>query len=235
MTRSKNSCTIAQAEAARKIAYDLLSSTLDIARLERENILLSCYNRYGSAREEIPRELLDAARSGQELAREMVHAIAARLVARREPLPLALQEYLATAPAFRRPRGRPRGTDCFEGAAIADAVAMLVNLDLGFRRGRNRSPSGGARPTAFSIVAEALRQLGVRKSEEAVEKTWQKYRGLAPILFYDCYEPNLDDCVTAESYAGFVRCRRALEAILFTAGKADFISSLLPYENKSAN
>jgi hypothetical protein len=176
---------------AREIAYRFLSRALSFAGTDRESLSRCCYPYLdGSTLNGKTAAVLDAARGGNPVAHETVCAIAADLTSRGEHLPLPLQQYMTKdAPAFRRPRGRPRGSDWVKGAAIARAVDALVELtDLNKTTNRS-SRSDGTRPSACSIVAEVLKErFGVSKTEAAVEKISEEYFTLGRLLPLLCDE-----------------------------------------------
>jgi hypothetical protein len=143
----------------------------DVRRALREMNERAFKNEHGHER------FLEAARGGDPLSHEILCEVAADLAARGEPLPPALLKYMAVdAPAFKPKRGQP-SWGRFRGEAIADAVTLLVAFK-GFRPTRNRSHHGNDAhpPSACSLVAAALRQFGINKSEEAVQKAWEKGR-----------------------------------------------------------
>jgi len=107
-------------------------------------------------------------------------------------------------PAVRRKRGRPpRGDQALNvnqalnvafaqalNVAIAGAV-VLLHEHLNINRATNRSPSGAARETACSIVAQVLpEQLGISKTPEAVAKILERHRAaaLSMVLLWERYE-----------------------------------------------
>jgi hypothetical protein len=96
------------------------------------------------------------------------------LTAYAEPLPPLLQEYMIVdAPAFRRRQGRSTGGNRPNAnAAIAATVALLTNNSI--KRTRNRQRRAN-RLTACLMVAEILRELGITKTEVAVEEICRKY------------------------------------------------------------
>jgi hypothetical protein len=128
------------------------------------------------------------ARQGDEFAHWRLWAFAIDATALGESLLAPHQEYMVMdAPLYKRSRGRrswdgrPRigESSPFHLCLIAATVEVLVSK--GVPRTRNRT-SPDTRPTAYSIVAKALAQLGVKgKTPGAVEKISEKYRaeGLA--------------------------------------------------------
>jgi hypothetical protein len=97
------------------------------------------------------------------------------LAAYAEPLPRMLQEYMIVdAPTFKQRRGRRTGGDRPNtDTAIAATVALLVNSGIKRTRNRHRRTN---RLTACLMVVEILRELGITRTEAAVEEICRKYR-----------------------------------------------------------
>jgi hypothetical protein len=122
--------------------------------------------------------MIAEARQGDWDAHDWLWQTAILLTARAVPLPPLLQEYLVVdAPTFKGRRGRPRGSgDGSKRIGIAIVVEILTRSGLQrSRHPRTRSDS----PTACSIVVEALRELGITKTEGAVKKIFEQHRSTA--------------------------------------------------------
>jgi hypothetical protein len=123
-------------------------------------------------------ESLERAQGGDAYAHDEVSRSAAELTSHGKPLPHPLQQYITvSASAFTRHQGRPRkllGQDFLQCLCIAAAVDLVVAQ--GIKRTRNRSlRADDAHPTACSIVEEVLKHFGINKTEDAVEKIWERY------------------------------------------------------------
>jgi len=136
--------------------------------------------------EEGIRKLIAYASEGNQLSHELLVEIADDLTDKHLSLPLSLQDYLIR-PSYAGKRGRPRGSDWVQNAAIAGAVLALTEVN-GFNRTRNRFPAPGGkanrRETACSVVAAEAGRFGITKTASAVEKISERYRELAALPFF---------------------------------------------------
>jgi hypothetical protein len=93
------------------------------------------------------------------------------------PLPPLLQEYAVTNGLLgKRPPGRPTELRNSGKVGIAMAVAILTRCGLPRARNRYTQPTS---PTACSAVAEILKEIGIIRTEAAVEKAFEQHRQLA--------------------------------------------------------
>lgn len=179
--------TPVQAEVARRIARAFLAVALaqNDTEAQSKKMLLGMAADGADLKKIV--NLIAGARAGHTLAREALHEIANRKRLAGEFLLPELETYLVVhSPKFRSRRGRPVGTDFVRCAAIAGAVAALSEVN-GFNRTRSRASviSGKANECACSVVADVLSERGLPETEQAVEKIYEKWRGMAAVLFFE--------------------------------------------------
>jgi hypothetical protein len=122
----------------------------------------------------VDERIVDAARQGDRDAHVYLWWVAVWLTAHTVPLPPLLQEYIVVdAPVFKRCRGRRPGGDIVARGGIALAVAVLTRYGIPLTRNRHTRTPG---PTACAIVVEILKEIGITKTEAAVEKIFYEHR-----------------------------------------------------------
>jgi hypothetical protein len=109
---------------------------------------------------------------GDAVAHQALCLVAARLTAKKETLPLALQQYVvgAASQLKRGKKGNP-AVNALRDDAIFDAIEIVIKL--GFKPTRNRASK---HESACSIVAKALADCRAALSEGEVETIWQNRR-----------------------------------------------------------
>jgi hypothetical protein len=114
-----------------------------------------------------------------DCADEVLREAAARLIVEGKPLPPTLRYYVveevlrrATSTVARRKTGPNRDINTARDVTIGTAVSRVVEHH-GFPQTRNKATRDKAgRDSACSIVADALEEVGIHMSEDAVEKVW---------------------------------------------------------------
>jgi hypothetical protein len=108
---------------------------------------------------------------GDGIAHQALCEVAAHLTASNETLSPALQKYVVTAASqlMRGKRGNP-ALNSLRDDAILDAVEIVMKF--GFKATRNDASRG--HESACSIVALALGECGVARSESQVKKIWEE-------------------------------------------------------------
>jgi hypothetical protein len=121
-------------------------------------------------------KVCEAARAGWDEADLILRELIATFVNRGEQLPAVLAAYniellaQATQP---RPRGRKKTAQWLQDICIATLIVLLVE-QFGLKPRRRQSSM--SKPSACSIVAQALSEAGIhRGGERAIEKVWQHY------------------------------------------------------------
>jgi hypothetical protein len=124
-------------------------------------------------------QLTALARAGDPDARDVLHTLMIEAKSRGEDLPIELEGYnmevLAGGTRHRSPDGPKRKNKFTRHMFIALTVAAVVD-----RFGLPPTGRSPHRRSACSIVAEALREIGMQLGSAAVEKIWNKYRGGMP-------------------------------------------------------
>lgn len=120
-------------------------------------------------------EACSMARAGWDVADQAMKELAAEYMNRgdRMPAPLAAYsiEFLSRLPPH-RPKGQKKTAHVMQDLFIALMVGELVGYH-GLKPTRWRQNS---RPSACSVVAQALRERGIRVlTEKGVEKVWNQY------------------------------------------------------------
>jgi hypothetical protein len=117
--------------------------------------------------------LVAFAKDGWQEAHDALCRRAQELTDQGEALPLDLQQYVvAAAKGFHSPAKGPGASPYRNfGRDLCIKVAIHHLLELGFTATRNEATED---ESACSIVATAMRQIGIEMSEAAVAKVWEK-------------------------------------------------------------
>lgn len=161
---------------------EFIDGAVHVAPLAPESarpLALAMLRRYARVSVWTLSEVIHWAYEGVDEAHLVLGEIAVDHVERGEPVPNILKGYVVEQYHSRtagRP-GRDRAKFFAQDICIAMLVLWLTEL-LPLRA--TRSGRSSARPSACSVMAEALSEVGIhRGGEGAVQKIWMKYRDLA--------------------------------------------------------
>ncbi len=121
------------------------------------------------------KRLIDKARNGDYVAKQLLCEIAAWFLETARELPERLREYIVEvlrAEAGDRPQKRGRDPYANHPRNFNIACTILNVTSLGFKATRNRATES---ESACSVVVQALERLGIHMSEANVEKIWERF------------------------------------------------------------